>query len=97
MPRGRSLLFPLVCLFVLFSSVSNSVPLPVAEAQTTCTPPLFQGYPSSCANINLRWLNQNPISLIDHYEIFRGGVKVGDAPGNAITWSEAVGCGFGAR
>lgn len=97
MSRGKFLLFPLVCLLALFSSVSNSIPLPIAEAQTTCTPPLFQGYPSSCSNINLRWLNQNPASLIDHFEIFRGGVKVGEAPGNAITWSEAVGCGFGAR
>jgi uncharacterized protein (TIGR03437 family) len=35
--------------------------------------------------------------LIDHYEIFRGGVKVGEAPASAITWSEPVGCGFGAR
>lgn len=34
--------------------------------------------------------------MIDHYEIYRGGVKVGVAPGSAITFSEPVGCGFGA-
>ncbi|MGE0885795.1 MAG: hypothetical protein AB7P14_19835 [Blastocatellales bacterium] len=65
-------------------------------AQSTCTPPLFQGYPSSCSNINLRWLNRDPISMIDHYEIFRGGAKVGEAPASAISFSEPVGCGFGA-
>ncbi|MGH9839881.1 MAG: IPT/TIG domain-containing protein [Blastocatellia bacterium] len=97
MLRGRSLLFPLACLFLLFSSVSNQVPIQTASAQTSCTPPLYQGYPSACANIHLRWLNRDPVSQIDHYEIFRGGVKVGQAPGNAISWSEAVGCGFGAR
>lgn len=97
MLRGKSLLFPLVCVFLLCSSVSHPVSFQPASAQTSCTPPLYQGYPSACANINLRWLNQNPISLIDHYEIFRGGVKVGQAPGNAISWSEAVGCGFAAR
>jgi uncharacterized protein (TIGR03437 family) len=42
----------------------------------------------------LRWLNRDPISLIDHYEIYRGGVKVGQAPGNAISFSENVGCNF---
>ncbi|MDX2031254.1 MAG: hypothetical protein SF339_11315 [Blastocatellia bacterium] len=97
MLQGRSLLLVAVCLLVLASTTSRQNLIPVAEAQTTCTPPLFQGYPSSCSNINLRWLNQNPISLIDHYEIFRGGVKVGDATANAISWSEPVGCGFAAR
>lgn len=66
------------------------------NAQSTCTPPLFQGYPSSCSNINLRWLNRDPISLIDHYEIFRGGAKVGEAQASAISFTEPVGCGFGA-
>ena len=97
MLRGRFLRFSLVCLLLLFSSVSHPVPTQTASAQTTCTPPLYQGYPSACANINLRWLNQNPISLIDHYEIFRGGVKVGEAPASAISWSEPVGCSFAAR
>ena len=95
MLQGRSLFLLAVCLLALCSSASHSVSTPVVEAQTTCTPPLFQGYPSSCSNINLRWLNQNPISLIDHFEIFRGGAKVGEAPANAISWSEPVGCGFG--
>jgi uncharacterized protein (TIGR03437 family) len=97
MSRGKSLLFLLVCLLSIFSSVSYRTSLPAADAQTSCTPPLYQGYPSACANINLRWLNQNPVSLIDHYEIFRGGAKVGETPANAISWSEAVGCGFAAR
>ncbi len=94
---GRYLLFLLVCLFLLFSSVSYRVPIQTVEAQSSCTPPLYQGYPSACANIYLRWLNRDPVSLIDHYEIFRGGVKVGQAPGTAISWSEPVGCSFAAR
>lgn len=98
MLQGRTLLMVAVCLLALATTTtSRRSLLPAAEAQTTCTPPLFQGYPSSCSNINLRWLNQNPISLIDHYEIYRGGVKVGDAPANSISWSEPVGCGFAAR
>lgn len=66
-----------------------------AEAQSTCTPPLYQGYPSGCSAINLRWLNQDPISLIDHYDIIRGGVIIGTAPGSAISYTDPVGCGFG--
>lgn len=66
----------------------------VASAQT-CTPPLFQGYPSSCSTINLRWLNRDPISTIRRFEIYRGSQKVGEVPGNAISFSELVGCGFG--
>ncbi|MFN0083928.1 MAG: hypothetical protein ACKVX9_00935 [Blastocatellia bacterium] len=97
MLQGRSLLILAVCLLALCSTTSRQGVIRMAEAQTTCKPPLFQGYPSSCSNINLRWLNQNPISLIDHYEIFRGGTKVGDAAANAISWTEPVGCGFAAR
>jgi uncharacterized protein (TIGR03437 family) len=67
-----------------------------AAVTQTCTPPLFQGYPSSCSTINLRWLNQDPISLISHYEIFRSGQQVGTVPGSAISFSEAVGCNFAA-
>ncbi|MGE0131906.1 MAG: CAP domain-containing protein [Blastocatellales bacterium] len=62
----------------------------------SCIPPLFQGYPSSCTTINLRWLNQQPISLIDHYEIYRGGALIGTAPGSAISFSETAGCDFAA-
>ncbi len=32
--------------------------------------------------------------MIDHYEIYRGGIKITDAPGNAISFSEPVGCDF---
>jgi uncharacterized protein (TIGR03437 family) len=98
MSKAKALLsFPVSILFLLFMLPSQSISLtePVA-AQSTCTPPLFQGYPSSCANINLRWLNRDPISLIDRYEIYRGGAKVGQVPGSAISFSEPVGCGFGA-
>ena len=98
MSKAKALLFiPLSFLFLLVLFPLQSTPLtePVA-AQSTCTPPLFQGYPSSCANINLRWLNRDPISLIDRYEIYRGGAKVGQVPGSAISFSEPVGCGFGA-
>ncbi|MGH9800084.1 MAG: hypothetical protein ACRD82_06945 [Blastocatellia bacterium] len=102
MSKAKAILsFPVSFLFLLFlfpiqsDSLPNSLIAPVA-AQSTCTPPLFQGYPSSCANINLRWLNRDPISLIDRYEIYRGGAKVGQVPGSAISFSEPVGCGFGA-
>lgn len=61
-----------------------------------CTPPLFQGYPNSCSTINLRWLNRDAISLIDHYEIYIGSQLRGTAPANAISFSDPVGCGFGA-
>src|SRR5262249_49437169 len=66
------------------------------QAQSTCTPPLYQGFPSSCSNINLRWLNRDPISLIDHYEIYRDNVQVGQAPASAISFAEPVGCAFSA-
>lgn len=90
-----SILASFLFLLFLFPVQSDSQMEPVT-AQSACTPPLFQGYPSSCANINLRWLNRDPISLIDRYEIYRGGAKVGQVPGSAITFTEAVGCGFGA-
>lgn len=67
-----------------------------AAAQTGCTPPLYQGYPSGCSAINLRWLNKDPVSMIDHYDIIRGGITVGTAPGSAISYTDPVGCGFGA-
>lgn len=94
------LMFPFLSSLVLFLFLlANETASPVIEsvtAQSTCTPPLFQGYPSSCSNINLRWLNRDPISLIDHFEIYRGGAKVGQVAGSAISFSEPVGCGFGA-
>ncbi len=90
-----SFLVSFVLFLVLFPLQSKSLIVPAA-AQSTCTAPLFQGYPSSCSNINLRWLNRDPISLIDRYEIYRGGTKVGQVAGSAITFSEPVGCGFGA-
>lgn len=67
-----------------------------STAAQTCTPPLFQGYPNSCSTINLRWLNRDAISLIDHYEIYIGTQLRGTAPANAISFSDPVGCGFGA-
>lgn len=89
--------FSVSFVFLLFlAPVRSALMVEPVTAQSTCTPPLFQGYPSSCSNINLRWLNRDPISLIDHYEIYRGGAKVGEAPGSAISFSEPVGCSFGA-
>jgi len=41
-------------------------------------------------------LNRDPISMIDHYEIYRSGVKVGQPPANAISFSDPVGCSFAA-
>jgi uncharacterized protein (TIGR03437 family) len=96
----KALLVPLVCLLSLaFGALATIVETAListrtVEAQTVCTPPLYQGFPSSCSNIYLRWLNRDPISLIDHYEIYRGGLKVGQVPGNAISFSENVGCNF---
>ncbi len=96
----KSLLVPLVCLLSLVLGAlatfveTELIPSRTVEAQTVCTPPLYQGFPSSCSNIYLRWLNKDPISMIDHYEIYRGGVMVGQAPGNAISFSENVGCNF---
>jgi hypothetical protein len=93
----KSLLVPLVCLLSLVLGAlatlveTELIPSRTVEAQTVCTPPLYQGFPSSCSNIYLRWLNKDPISMIDHYEIYRGGVMVGQAPGNAISFSENVG------
>ncbi len=98
MSKAKTFLsFPVSFLILLFlcPPQPNSF-VGAVTAQSTCTPPLFQGYPSSCSNINLRWLNRDPISLIDHYEIYRGGAKVGEAPGSAISFSEPVGCSFGA-
>src|SRR5262245_27245040 len=34
--------------------------------------------------------------MIDHYEIYRSGVKVGQPPANAISFSDPVGCAFAA-
>src|SRR5215470_13721012 len=100
MLERKALLVPLVCLLsLIFGALTKSVETALLStkpvgAQTVCTPPLYQGYPSSCSNINLRWLNRDPISSIDHYEIYRGGIKVGDAPASAISFSEPVGCAF---
>ncbi len=99
MSRGKVTLALFVCLFSSIFTLSDR-PLPVSpkrvEAQSACTPPLYQGYPSGCSSINLRWLNRDPVSQIDRYEIYRGGVKIGEAPGNAISFSDNVGCSFGA-
>ena len=101
MLERKALLVPLVCLLsLIFGALTKSVETALLStkpvgAQTVCTPPLYQGYPSSCSNIYLRWLNRDAISLIDHYEIYRGGLKVGQAPGNAVSFSENVGCSFG--
>jgi uncharacterized protein (TIGR03437 family) len=99
MTRGKITFVLLVCLLSSALTLSERA-APVSpksvEAQSACTPPLYQGYPSSCTNIHLRWLNRDPISMIDHFEIYRGGLKVGEVPGNAISFSEPVGCGFGA-
>jgi uncharacterized protein (TIGR03437 family) len=95
---GRKISFALfVCLVTSAIATSDRVigisTRPV-QAQSVCTPPLYQGFPSSCSNINLRWLNRDPISLIDHYEIYRDNVMVGQAPASAISFSEPVGCAF---
>ena len=96
----KALLVPLVCLLSLFLGALTTIDEKLlistrsVGAQTVCTPPLYQGYPSSCSNIYLRWLNRDSISLIDHFEIYRGGLKIGQVPGNAITFSENVGCSF---
>jgi uncharacterized protein (TIGR03437 family) len=87
-PLGLVLL--MLCGWWMLSALRGPQPV---TAQS-CTPPLFQGYTSSCTVIPLRWLNRDPISAIDHYEIWRGGVKVGEAPASAITFSDPVGCGF---
>lgn len=68
----------------------------VAEAQAACTPPLYQGYPSTCGTLSIMWLNRNPISQIDHFDILRAGAKIGEAPASALYYSDTVGCGFGA-
>lgn len=68
----------------------------IAQAQA-CTPPIFQGWPSSCSVINLRWLNRDNSSLISHYEIYIGAQLRGTSPGNALSFSDPVGCGFGAN
>ncbi len=99
MTRGKITFALFVCLFASVLVSSDHV-VPVSpkkvEAQSACTPPLYQGYPSSCSNIHLRWLNRDPISMIDRFEIYRGGVKVGEVPGNAISFTESVGCSFAA-
>jgi uncharacterized protein (TIGR03437 family) len=93
-------LFSVSALFLLAFGLLYGSPTPASietvSAQSTCTPPAYQGFPSSCSTINLRWLNKDPISLIDHYEIYRGGTKIGDAVASAISYSDAVGCSFGA-
>jgi uncharacterized protein (TIGR03437 family) len=62
-----------------------------------CTPPLFQGWPSSCSVINLRWLNRDNHTLIERYEIYIGSQLRGTRPGSALSFSDPVGCGFGAN
>jgi uncharacterized protein (TIGR03437 family) len=66
-----------------------------AQAQT-CTPPLYQGYPSSCSTLNIRWLNRDSSTLIDRFEIYIGAQLRGSVPGNALSFSDPVGCNFGA-
>lgn len=79
-------------------AIAGLVALFVAEGMAqTCTPPLFQGWPSSCSVINLRWLNRDNSSLIERYEIYIGAQLRGTAPGNALSFSDPVGCGFGAN
>jgi uncharacterized protein (TIGR03437 family) len=66
----------------------------VARAQT-CTPPRFQGWVNSCQGLSIRWLNQNPVGSIDHYEVkwLRDG-KTDSVPGNAVSLSRLEGCDF---
>ncbi len=66
------------------------------KAQSTCNPPTYLGYPSTCGIIGISWINQNPVSQIDHFDILRAGIKIGEAPGNAQSYSDRVGCSFGA-
>jgi uncharacterized protein (TIGR03437 family) len=70
--------------------------LAVAGRGQGCTPPIYQGYPSSCSTLNIRWLNQDSSSLIDHFEVYIGSQLRGTAPGNALGFSDSVGCSFGA-
>lgn len=81
-----------IMLLLIAAAAISAAPSIAAQ----CNPPLFQGYPSSCSTINLRWLNVDPIALIDRFEIYRGGALVGVTPGSAISFSETVGCEFGA-
>lgn len=51
---------------------------------------------SSCATILLMWFNRDDESLVDHYEIFRGGSKVADLPAGSTSYTDRVGCNFAA-
>lgn len=93
--RRLSVLF-VVCLLIPVLSTSNP-PASLSTrvgAQSGCTPPLYQGYPSSCSTLNIRWLNRDPVAAIDHYDILRGGAKIGQAPAAATSYSDYCGCGF---
>ncbi|MGH9832294.1 MAG: hypothetical protein ACREBD_08740 [Blastocatellia bacterium] len=99
MTRGKITFAIFLCLLasvLVLSDRATPISSKKVEAQSACTPPLYQGYPSACSNIYLRWLNRDPISAIDRFEIYRGGLKVGEVPGSAISFSEPVGCSFAA-
>ena len=95
MKRMRYLTFSFLFLISLLLFSVQKISEFHVEAQTSCTPPLYQGYPSACGNLTILWLNRDPISSISRFDIFRYGVKVGEAPANALSFSEPVGCGFG--
>ncbi len=97
---SRFKIWSLVIAAALFSSIPGNrftltAPAKVG-AQSVCTPPLYQGYPSTCATITVNWLSRDPIAQIDHFDIFRVGVKMGEAPAGASFFSDHVGCSFGA-
>lgn len=61
----------------------------------TCTPPRFQGWINSCQGLSIRWLNQNPVSDIDRYEVrWHSDNRIDHAAGSAISLSRLSGCGF---
>lgn len=88
----------LVLLFLgaSFSNRLDNLASGGVAAQATCNPPIYQGYPSTCANLVITWLPRDNSSLIDHFEIYRGGFKVATLPGTAKSYPDPVGCNFAA-
>lgn len=71
----------------------SSVSVLKNDAVQTCTPPRFQGWVNSCQGLSIRWLNQNPSTTIDHYEIkWLADGRVDRAAGSALTLSRLTGC-----
>ena len=99
MLRCGSALFLIVFILIAFLTLSvrnPAVPLAGVKAQSSCTPPTYLGYPSTCGIIGILWLRVDTVSQIDHYDILRYGIKIGEAPANAQSYSDRVGCDFAA-